>query len=48
LRRERDLNNPSNPQYINLLLGNKNQSTPNNPQIICIILPLRRTWLWQR
>ena len=48
LRRERDSNNPSNPQYINLLLGNKNQSTPNNPQIICIILPLRRTWLWQR
>ena len=48
LRRERDSNNPPNPQYINLLLGNKNQSTPNNPQIICIILPLRRTWLWQR
>ena len=48
LRRERDSNNPSNPQYINLLLGNKNQSTPNNPQIICTILPLRRTWLWQR
>ena len=48
LRRERDLNNPPNPQYINLLFGNKNQSTPNNPQIICIILPLRRTWSLQR
>ena len=26
----------------------KYQSTPNNPQIICIILPLRRTWSLQR
>ena len=46
--KRQDLNNPPNPQYINLLFGNKNQSTPNNPQIICIILPLRRTWSLQR